>query len=111
MVLHYPNQVWVEATIREKEIGRSAIGQPVRIEVDTCPDLRVEGTISRIGDAATSQFSMPPRFNNSSTFTKVTQPIKALVDITQGDGRLKPGMMVEIYVDHGSSDGFWSWLR
>ena len=34
-----------------------------------------------------------------------------LVDSTQGDGRLKPGMMVEIYVDDGSAAGLWSWLR
>ncbi len=111
MVLHDPSQVWVETNIRETEIGRLAIGQPVRIEVDAYPDLLFEGTISRIGDAATSQFSLLPRLNDSSTFTKVTQRIKVLVDIKQEDDRLKPGMMVEIYVDDGSADGFWSWLR
>ena len=103
----------METNIRETEIGRLEIGQPVRIEVDAYPDLlfEFEGTISRIGDAATSQFSLLPRLNDSSTFTKVTQRIKVLVDIKQEDDRLKPGMMVEIYVDDGSADGFWSWLR
>ena len=38
------------------------------------PD-NVEGTISRIGDAATSQFSVLPRLNDSSTFTTVAQRI------------------------------------
>ncbi len=111
MVLHDPSQIWVETNIRETEIGRLEIGQPVRIEVDAYPDLLFEGTISRIGDAATSQFSLLPRLNDSSTFTKVTQRIKVLVDIKQMDDRLKPGMMVEIYVDDGSAGGFWSWLR
>ena len=73
------------------------------------PD-NVEGTISRIGDAATSQFSVLPRLNDSSTFTTVTQRIKVPVDIKRGHGRLQPGMMVEIYVDDGTAEGFWSWL-
>lgn len=108
MVLHDPSKVWVETNIRETEIGRLAIGQPVRIEVDAYPDLDVEGTISRIGDAATSQNSLLPRLNESSTFTKVTQRIKVLFDTMQGDDRLKPRMTVEIYVDDGSAEGFWS---
>ena len=111
MVLHDPNGIWVETNIRETEVRRLEVGQPVRIEVDAYPDLHVEGRISRIGDAATSLFSLLPRLNDSSTFTKVTQRIKVRIDVAQPDDKLKPGMMVEVYVDDGAADGFWSWLQ
>ena len=111
LVLHDPAGIWVETNIRETEVARLEVGQPVRIEVDAYPDLEVAGRVARIGDAATSQFSLLPRLNDSSTFTKVTQRIKVRVDIEPPDARLKPGMMVEVYVDDGSADGFWSWLR
>ncbi len=111
MVLHDPERIWVESNIRETEVGRLTTEQPVRIEVDAYPDLEFEGRIGRIGNAATSQFSLLPRLNDSSTFTKVTQRIKVRIDVAQRGGKLKPGMMVEIYVDDGSANGFWSWLR
>ena len=111
MSLHDPKQVWIETNIRETELGRLALGQTARIEIDAYPDLALEGRISRIGNAATSQFSLLPRLNDSGNFTKVTQRIKVLIDIAQQDNRLMPGMMVEIYVDDGVLSGPWSWLR
>ena len=112
LVLHDPAGIWVETNIRETEVARLAVGQPVRIEVDAYPDLEVAGRVAadrRCGRPASSRCL--PRLNDSSTFTKVTQRIKVRVDIEPPDARLKPGMMVEVYVDDGSADGFWSWLR
>ena len=90
--------------------GRRRIDEIENFETWYDDHANVEGTISRIGDAATSQFSVLPRLNDSSTFTTVTQRIKVPVDIKRGHGRLQPGMMVEIYVDDGTAEGFWSWL-
>lgn len=111
LVLHDSKKIWVETNIRETEIGRLAIGQPVRIEVDAYPDLRFEGTISRIGNAATSQFALLPSLNEAGTFTKVTQRIQVRVALEQQRDLLKPGMMVEIFIDAGAAGELGSWLR
>jgi len=83
----------------------------VRIEVDAYPDIDFEGKVSRIGDAATSQFALLPRLNESGTFTKITQRIEVRIDLGQHQSMLKPGMMVEIFVDDGTAGDLWSWLR
>jgi len=111
LVLHDPGRIWVESNIRETEVGRLAVGLPVRIEVDAYPDIHFEGRVSRIGDAATSQFALLPSLNESGTFTKITQRIEVRIDLEQRQGVLKPGMMVEIFVDDGTAGDLWSWLR
>ena len=111
LVLHDPERIWVESNIRETEVGRLAVGLPVRIEVDAYPDIDFEGKVSRIGDAATSQFALLPRLNESGTFTKITQRIEVRIDLGQHQSMLKPGMMVEIFVDDGTAGDLWSWLR
>jgi membrane fusion protein, multidrug efflux system len=109
--LHDPSRIWVESNIRETEVGRISVGLPVRVEVDAYPDAEFEGRISRIGDAATSQFALLPRLNDSGTFTKITQRIEVRINLEPHEQTLKPGMMVEIFVDDGAAGGFWSWLR
>lgn len=111
LALHDPDTIWVESNIRETEVGRLKVGLPVRVEVDAYPDAIFEGKVARIGDAATSQFSLLPRINDSGTFTKITQRIEVRIDLAPSEEKLKPGMMVEIFVDDGAGGGFWSWLR
>jgi len=110
VVLHDPTKIWVETNIRETEIGRLEVGQPVNIEVDAYPEIEIEGSVARIGNAATSQFALLPRLNEAGTFTKVTQRIQVRVALDQRENKLKPGMMVEIYIDDGTAGNFWSWL-
>ena len=98
-LLHNPQTIYVEANIRETEIRRIQIGQPVRIEVDAYPEREFEGTVERIGYAATSAFALLPSPNPSGHFTKVTQRLPVRIALTQRDGLLRPGMMVEVFID------------
>jgi len=66
--------------------------------VDAFPDSTFEGTITRVGHAATSQFSLIPNPNPSGNFTKITQRLEVRIDLDRSDDRLKPGMMVEVRV-------------
>lgn len=100
-LLHDPNDIWVEALIKETSIRRLVVGQPVELFVDAYPDRRFSGTVERIGHAATSQFTLLPTPNPSGTFTKVTQRIPIRVTVDQVDDLLKPGMMVEVSIDAG----------
>ena len=98
VLLHDPEAIYVEANIRETEIGRVALGQRVRVEVDAYPDLPVEGRVVMLGQAATSQFALLPSPNPSGNFTKVTQRLPVRIAIDQNDGLLRPGMMVEVFI-------------
>ena len=40
-----------------------------------------------------------PNPNPSGNFTKITQRLPVRIAIEQQDGLLRPGMMVEIYID------------
>ena len=46
-LLHNPDEIWIEALVKETEIRRIQIGQPVEILVDAYPDEVFSGTVSR----------------------------------------------------------------
>lgn len=106
MTMHDPRAIWVEANVRETEVGRLAVGQPVTVHVDAYPGEPFAGRVERIGQAANSQFALLPRLNESGTFTKVTQRIEVRIAVEQRDGRLRPGMMVEVDIDAPHA-GLW----
>ena len=98
-MVHDPNDIWIEANIRETEVRHLAVGQHVNVVVDAYPDQAFHGRIERIGHATTSQFSLLPSSNPSGNFTKVTQRLPVRIAIEQQQGLLRPGMMVEVYID------------
>ena len=103
-MMHDPDNVWVDANIKETEIRRLRPGQSVDVSVDAYPDEVFVGTIEKIGHAATSQFSLLPSTNPSGNFTKVTQRLTVKIALQQRDGLLKPGMMVEVSIDIRDQD-------
>ncbi len=91
------------STIRSYPIScaRSAPGQSVRIEVDAYPGRAFAGRVRRVGEAATSQFALLPNPNPSGHFTKVTQRLPVRIEIEDPSAPLRPGMMVEVFIDVG----------
>ncbi len=98
-LVHNPDNIWIEARIRETEIRLLKVGKPVRIYVDAYPDQEFGGVVKRIGNASTSVFALLPSSNSSGNFTKVTQRLPVRISLQQRDGLLKPGMMVEVVID------------
>ncbi|MCW5656949.1 MAG: HlyD family secretion protein [Burkholderiaceae bacterium] len=98
LMLHDPARVRVEANVKETDIRFFRPGKTVSISVDALPGRTFEGTIERVGQAATSEFALLPNPNPSGNFTKITQRLPVRVSVRQVDGMLKPGMMVEIEV-------------
>ena len=98
LIMHDPGKVWVAANIKETDIRHIAPGKPATITVDAYPDHEFTGKVFRVGDAATSQFSLLPSPNLSGNFTKITQRLKVLIDIERDGKVLKPGMMVEVEI-------------
>jgi len=100
LMMHNPSKLWVEANIKETDIGALRIGQPVAITVDAFPDQTFSGHVVVIGRAATSQFALLPDPNPSGNFTKITQRIPVRIRFDDGPTELiGPGMMVEVDID------------
>ncbi|NNE82662.1 MAG: HlyD family secretion protein [Alphaproteobacteria bacterium] len=99
MLIHDPNNIWVEANIKETELRHLEVGMPVTLSVDAFPDHAFEGTVERIGQAATSEFALLPNPNPSGNFTKVTQRVPIRISVAQEDTMLRPGMLVVVEID------------
>lgn len=99
MLIHDPDNVWVEANIKETKIADVRPGQAVDVTVDALPGRVFHGEVWLIGNAATSTFQLLPNPNPSGNFTKITQRIPVRIRVKQEDGLLKPGMMAVISID------------
>jgi membrane fusion protein (multidrug efflux system) len=99
MMLHDPDNVWVEAEIKETEISRVHVGAPVQVTVDAYSDLTVTGRVLRVGNAATNQFALLPSPNPSGNFTKITQRVPVRIALDKPGRALQPGLMVEVSID------------
>lgn len=99
LLLHDPNEVWVEANIKETQVGRLKLGQPVIVSVDAYPNERFVGKVARIGSATTARFALLPTPNPSGNFTKITQRMPVKIDMVEMPKPLTPGMMVEVEID------------
>lgn len=99
LVMHDPEDVWVDANVRETQIRHLHVGMSASVTVDAYPGEVFEGEITRIGQVATSQFALLPNPNPSGNFTKITQRIPIRIELEQRSGMLGPGMMVEVDID------------
>ena len=99
LLLHNPGEVWVEANIKETQVGRLKLGQPVLVTVDAYPNEKFVGKVARIGSATTARFALLPTPNPSGNFTKITQRLPVKIDMVEMPKPLTPCMMVEVEID------------
>lgn len=99
-------QVWVIANYKETQLTHMAVGQRVRVRVDTFPGHMLRGHVQAFAPASGAEFALLPPDNATGNFTKVVQRISVKIVIDDADGltdRLVPGMSVvaSVYaVDH-----------
>lgn len=101
MMFHDPKEIWVEANVKETDVGYLKPGMKADIKVDAYPGQVFKGEVFRIGQAATNRFALLPDPNPSGNFTKITQRLPLRVKLTEKDARLRPGMMVEVIIETG----------
>ena len=99
LMVHDPENVWVAANVKETELDRFTVGSHAFITIDAFPGRRLEGTVTWVAPAATSQFALLPNPNPSGNFTKVTQRVPVRIDLQGDRAGLRPGMMVEVAID------------
>ena len=99
LMMYQPDNIWIEAKVKETDVRNLAVGQTVSIHVDAWPDRNFSGQVQTIGRSATSEFALIPSSNPSGNFTKVTQRIPVRISVDEGDHRLlSPGMMVVVAI-------------
>jgi membrane fusion protein (multidrug efflux system) len=103
LMFHDPNEIWVEANVKETDVGHLKVGMKADIRVDAYPGKVFKGEVFRIGQAATNRFALLPDPNPSGNFTKITQRLPLRVKLLDKDAGLRPGMMVEVYVATGNN--------
>ncbi|WP_417546936.1 HlyD family secretion protein [Marinobacter segnicrescens] len=105
LMMYQPDNVWVEAKVKETDVRKLVVGQEVKIRVDAWPDRDFSGRIEVIGRSATSQFALIPSSNPSGNFTKITQRIPVRISVEEGDRNLlSPGMMVVVSIASSTAD-------
>jgi multidrug resistance efflux pump len=94
--------LYISANIKEGDIARVKVGQPVDIWVDAFHSRLFHGRVETIGRATASTFSLLPAQNGGGNYTKVVQVIPIKVSILdQGDARLMIGMnaFIKIHIN------------
>jgi membrane fusion protein (multidrug efflux system) len=101
--------IYVVANFKETQLTAMRAGQPVTVEVDSFPGVRVTGHVDSLSPASGLEFSLLPPDNATGNFTKIVQriPVKIVLDSNSPlQGLLRPGMSVESVVDTaGASAG------
>ncbi|HEX8401892.1 MAG TPA: HlyD family secretion protein [Allosphingosinicella sp.] len=96
---------YVVANFKETQLQKMRVGQPVEIEVDAYPGLKVHGRIDSLAPASGAQFSLIPTDSASGNFTKIVQRVPVKIRVER-DGfaaqLLRPGLSVEATVNTGS---------
>ena len=100
VMIHDPQKQWIEANVKETDIAVVEVGQAVEIRASAYPGKIFRGKVSRVGGAATSKFALLPDPNPSGNFTKITQRLPVRITLDQFFPELRPGMMVEVAIDH-----------
>ena len=101
-------EVYITANFKETQLTHVSAGEPVRLRVDTFPDIRLHACVDSLAPASGLEFSLLPPDNATGNFTKIVQriPVKIRLDSSQSlIGRLRPGMSVEASIDTKPADG------
>lgn len=98
IMVHNPNEVRIEANVKETDLRHFRPGTAVQVTVDAWPGLVFPGAVDRMVEAATSEFALLPSANPSGNFTRITQrlPLRVRLDPPPPPGLLRPGMLVRI---------------
>lgn len=97
-MFHNPDDIWVEANVKETDIGALEVGMKAKIRVDAYPGKIFRGEIFRVGQVATNKFALLPDPNPSGNFTRITQRLPVRILLAEKDHALRPGMMVEVEI-------------
>ena len=76
------DNVWILANLKETQLERVRVGQPVEIRIDALPHYRFTGRVDSLQPGSGSNFALLPPDNATGNFIKIVQrvPVKILFD-------------------------------
>jgi len=76
------DDVWILANLKETQLERVRVGQPVDIKIDALPHYRFKGQVDSLQPGSGSNFALLPPDNATGNFIKIVQrvPVKILFD-------------------------------
>ncbi|TPG53498.1 HlyD family secretion protein [Roseomonas nepalensis] len=89
-------EVWVAANFKENQLARMRPGQPVEIEIDAFPDMKLRGHIDSVQMGSGARFSAFPSENATGNFVKIVRrvPVKIVIDSPPADRPIPLGLSV-----------------
>ncbi len=97
-----PPQLWVIANMKETQMDKVQVGQPVTFTVDALNHRKFHGTVQRISPGTGAEFALLQADNATGNFVKIAQrvPVRITVDPNQAESeRLRPGLSVVVSID------------
>ena len=91
-----PDDVWVTANFKERQLDRVRPGQAVTIAIDAYPERVFHGHVASVQPGSGTAFSLLPAENATGNYVKIVQrvPVKIVLDEPHADITLGPGMSV-----------------
>ncbi len=95
------SSAYISANVKEADIGKVKLGQPVHVTLDALPGQTLDGRVQQIGQATASTFSLLPSGGaDNGNFTKVAQVIPVSVYLSKVDrSKLLPGSSASVTID------------
>jgi membrane fusion protein (multidrug efflux system) len=96
------DNVWVVANLREDQMDRVWVGQPVSVRIDAIPERTFSGYVESVAGGTGSVFSLFPPDNATGNFTRVVQRIPVRIRFTERENwnnRIRPGMSAAVTID------------
>ena len=92
--------VWVVANLKETQMEKVRVGQPVAIRIDSFPHQKFSGWVDSVQPGTGATYSLLPPDNATGNFIKIVQrvPVKIVFDpgsLGEAAGRIVPGLSCE----------------
>jgi len=113
-------EVWIEADMRENNLGNMAVGNPVEIVLDAAPGMVFDGTVTSIGfGISSSKESLGdlPTIDNAQGWLRESQRFRVIIGFSdqRSKGSRRVGGQADVIVYTGDSfllNGVgWVWIR
>ena len=98
IIVHDPENVWVEANIVEGQIRHLEIGQPVKLHLNAYPFEMFRGEVIGIGQVTLNDLQETQSGAISNKARKIEQRIPVKIKILDKPKITAPGMLVEVNI-------------
>ena len=98
LVLHDPENIWVEANIEEDQIRHIQLGQPVKIDFNAYPFDSFRGEVTYIGRVTLSDLAMSTTDLGGARGRKLVQRIPIKIKLVDKPEITAPGMLAEVNI-------------